>query len=222
MFFFRRLPGNRNNRNYRRVFGGIFITPAGDCPAPFGSPWGFGYNVGQPTPSFRAELAKTRNPGDDRNCWMKTGGSSSQARPWGARINSGDRPPSFVEHFCNIAGCSRFFGSSRICGERQWQPELPALVPYYEYAAVWKPRHARPGWSGYHRHAFSHKSGMIRFFFTNRRIYGFLYRIPFSCITKLSRNALVLNAQDIYSSVTFARLPLFFLWKNRSRFVSRQ
>ncbi len=36
---------------------------------------GFGYNVGQPTSSFRAELAETRNPGDDRNCWMKTGRS---------------------------------------------------------------------------------------------------------------------------------------------------
>ena len=32
--------------------------------------------------------------------------------------------------------------------------------PYREYAAAWKPRHARPGWSGYHRHAFSHKSAM--------------------------------------------------------------
>ncbi len=38
--------------------------------------------------------------------------------------------------------------------------ELPDLVPNREYAAAWKPRHARPGWSGYHRHALSHTSAM--------------------------------------------------------------
>ena len=31
-----------------------------------GSPYGLGFNVGQPTPSFRAERAETRNPCDDR------------------------------------------------------------------------------------------------------------------------------------------------------------
>ena len=56
-------------------------------------------------------------------------------------------------------------GSSRICGKRQRQPELPALAPYREYAAAWKTKQARPGWSGYHRHAFSRKSAMSQKWF---------------------------------------------------------
>ena len=31
---------------------------------------GLGFDVCQPAPSFRAELAETRNPGDDRGSWI--------------------------------------------------------------------------------------------------------------------------------------------------------
>ena len=51
-----------------------------------------------------------------------------------------------------------FMGSGK--GNQSFQ-----LWSHHAYAALRKPRHARPGWSGCHRHAFSHKSAMRQPYF---------------------------------------------------------